>query len=168
MKHLIKITILLLFTSAYVFGQTQDLILTKEQNNDWLDNLKTLPLEQQLFTLKNRLLSDTSVFIRQSYPDRRIPVDEQLGTRVHGDAKPVIVIGNYPIIIDNKTETSKIIGLTNLLSGKYISIIHVLSPNDPTTAALYGSASLGGVIIMKLTRKKILKAFKKLALTHNY
>ncbi|MEO6455656.1 MAG: hypothetical protein ABIN97_16365 [Ginsengibacter sp.] len=168
MKYLLGFIILFCLTATSVSGQTQNLIFTTEQNNKWLDSLKILPLEQQLLTVKERLLSDTNIFIRQSYPDRRIQVVEQLGNRVYGDAKPIIIIGEYPMIIDNKTETSKIIGLTNLLSNKYISVIHILSPNAPATTAIYGSAALGGVIVMVLTKQKYLKIFKRLKLTSNY
>ena len=155
----------LLFPS--VFGQIQNLILTANQNNKWLDSLKTLTLDKQLLTIKNRLLSDTDVFVRQSYPDR-IKVVDSLDHRVYGDGKPTLIIGGYPMIIDNKTQPNKIISLTRLLTDTYIKEISILSPNDPATSALYGSPGQFGIIIMTLTRKKYTKLFKRLELKPNY
>ncbi|CAN5199556.1 hypothetical protein BH11BAC6_BH11BAC6_13880 [soil metagenome] len=167
MTNISRLIILLCLIFSSVSGHTQNLILTTEQNNKWLDTLKTLQLEQQLLTVKERLLSDTNIFIRQSYPDT-IRVVDPLGNSVYGDAKPMIIIGGYPMIIDNKTETSKIIGLTNLLSNKYISAIQILSANAPATTVIYGSTTLGGVIIMTLTKKKYSEQFTELKLKPNY
>jgi len=167
MTKILRLIFILLLSFPSAFGQTQNLILTREQNNKWLDSLKILQLDQQLFAIKDRLLADTNVFIRQNYPDK-IRVNDHVGERVYGDAKPFIIIGGYPMIIDNKTETFKIIGLTNLLSNEFISSIHILSPNDPTTTAIYGSAALDGVIVMVLSKKKYLKIFKQLQLKSNY
>ena len=167
MKYILGIIILFCLTVASVSGQTSNLILTTEQNNKWLDSLKELPLQQQLLTINERLLSDTNIFIRQSYPDR-IRVVDQLGNRVYGDAKPFIIIGGYPMIIDNKTETSKIIGLTKLLTNEFIKSISILSPNDPAASAIYGSVAMSGIIVMVLTQKKYLKKFTRLKLKPNY
>ena len=155
----------LIYSSA--FGQTKNLILTSEQNNNWLDSVKTLPLQKQLSAIKQRLLSDTNVFVRQSYPDR-IKVIDQIGDRVYGDGKPFIIIGGYPMIIDNKTETKKIVGLTKLLDTVKIKTISVLSPNDPAMSALYGNSVQSGIIVMTLTRKKYWRYFRKLRLKPSY
>ena|SRR5690349_18475641 len=155
----------LIYSSA--FGQTKNLILTSEQNSNWLDSIKTLPIDNQLSAIKQRLLSDTNVFVRQNYPDG-IKVIDQIGDRVYGDGKPFIIIGGYPMIIDNKTETKKIIGLTQLLDTVRIKTVSVLSPNDPAMSALYGNSVQSGIIVMTLTRKKYLRYFRKLKLKPNY
>ena len=72
------------------------------------------------------------------------------------------------MIIDNKTETFKIKVLTELLTIEYVKSIHILSPNDPATTAIYGSAGLSGIIVMTLTKKKYLKKFLRLKLNANY
>ena len=162
-----RLIFLLCIFSSTVYGQAEKLILTNEQNNKWLDSLKILPLEKKLTTIKERLLADTNVFVKQSYPDR-IKVIDSLGDRVYGDSKPTLIIGGYAIIIDNKTKTSKVINLTKLLTMKFIKTIKVLSPNDPAASALYGSASLSGIIVMTLTKKKYLKKFTQLKLKPNY
>ena len=167
-----RIQIISLFLIGYsffpcVFGQTQNLILSREQNNKWLDSLKTLPLDKQLLTLRERLLSDTNVFFKQYYADR-IRVVDSLGHRVYSDGKPTLIISGYPMIIDNKTQTHKIIDLTKLLKNTYINELNVLSPNDPATTALYGSPGQFGIIVMTVTKKKYAKLFKQLKLKANY
>ena len=62
--------------------------------------------DQQLMTIKTRLLSDTNVFVRQSYPDR-IRVSDSLGGRVYGDGKPTLIFDGYQMIINNKSLTIK-------------------------------------------------------------
>ena len=167
MKNVSRLIFLFCLTVSSAFGQTQNLILTSEQNNKWLDSLITLPVQQQLMTIKERLIADTNVFIRQSYPDR-IRVVDQLGNRVYSEAKPNLIIGGNAMIIDNKTETFKIKGLTELLTIENIKSIHILNPNDPATTAIYGSAGLSGVIVMTLIKKKYLKKFLRLKLKANY
>jgi uncharacterized membrane protein YuzA (DUF378 family) len=166
MTKIFRLFFLFCLISSIAFGQTQTLILTREQNTKWLDSLKTLALDQQLITIKDRLLSDTSVFVRQFYNDR-IRVVDPIGSKVYGDGKPTLVIGGYPMIIDNKTETPKIIGLTKLLTNDFIKNINILSPNDPATTAIYGIAGMSGIIVMTLTKKKHLKKFRKLNLQSN-
>ena len=167
MTNIYKLIFLLCLTFSSAFGQTKNLILTSEQNNNWLDSLKTLELDQQLLTIKDRLLADTNVFVRQFYNDR-IRIVDQIGNRVYGDGKPTIIVDGYPMIIDNKTETKKIISLTELLTVDNIKEIGILSGNDPATTAIYGSSALNGIIVMTLTKKKYLKKFRQLNLKPNY
>lgn len=167
MTKILSLTFLLCLLLSSVFGQTQHLILTTEQNGKWVDRLKKLPLDQQLSKIKDRLLSDTNVFVRQSYPDR-IKVTDSLGNRVYGDGKPTLIIGGYAMIIDNKTQTNKIVSLTKLLTQTYVKETFILSPNDPAATALYGSAGQFGIIVMTVTKKKYAKLFKRLELKPNY
>lgn len=168
MRTRILMIIVLVFLSTFLsaYGQKQNLILTREQNGKWLDSLKTLSLDKQLLTINERLLADTNVFVRQVHNDR-IKVDEQVGNRVYGDGKPTLIIGGYPMIIDNKTATNKIVRLTKYLATEFIKEISILSPNDPATTAIYGSPGLSGIIVMTLTKKKYLKKFRKLKLQSN-
>ena len=155
----------LVFSSS--IGQINNLILTSEQNNSWFDSLKIQSLDRQLFTIKYRLLADTNIFVKRSYPDR-IRVVEQVSNRVIGEGKPTIIIGGLVMFIDNKTETKKVISLTELLDTTSIKAISILSNNDPATIALFGDPGHNGVIIMTLTKKRYLKKFKRLKLKPNY
>lgn len=165
-RFLMIIIIVFLSTFVSVHGQAQNLILTREQNSKWLDNLKTLGPDQQLLTINERLLADTNVFVRQFYNDR-IKVDEQVDNRVYGDGKPTLIISGHQMIIDNKTVTNKIVILTKYLTTEFIKEISILSPNDPATTEIYGSSGLSGIIVMTLTKKKHKKIFRKLKLKSN-
>jgi hypothetical protein len=148
-------------------GQPGNLILTYTQNNNWFDSLSTLSLGGKLKMINDRLLPDTNIFVRQRYADR-IKVVDQIGNRVYGDGKPTIIVNNKGMLIDNKTEPKKIIGLTRLLNINYIADITLLKGTDPATTAVYGSQGENGVIIMILTKRKFIKKFKQLKLTSNY
>lgn len=167
MTKILILTCLLCLVFPNAYGQTQQLILTREENGLWLDSLKKIPLDQQLLRINDRLLLDTNVFVRQSYSDR-IKVADSLGNRVYGDGKPILVVGGYIMTIDNRTQTNKIISLTKLLTPTYIKSIFILSPNDPAATALYGNAGQFGIIVMTVTKKKIVKLFKRLELEANY
>lgn len=168
MRTRILMIIVLVFLSTFLsaYGQTRNLVLTREQNSKWLDSLKALRPDQQLLTINERLLADTNVFVRQFYNDR-IKVDEQVGNRVYGDGKPTLIIGGYPMIIDNKTATNKIVSLTKYLTTEFIKEISILSPNDPVTTAIYGSPGMSGIILITLKKKKQSKKFRKLKLQSN-
>jgi len=165
MNNVSKIIFLFCLTVSSSFGQTQNLILTSEQNNKWLERLTTLPIQEQLGAIKERLLADTNVFIRQYYADR-VRVVEHSGNRVYAEAKPTLIIGGYPMRIDNETKTFKIKGLIELLTIEYVKSIHILNPNDPVALAFYGSAGLSGIIVMTLTKKKYLKNFLRIKLNY--
>jgi len=152
-RFLTAIVFVFLTTFLSVNGQIQNLILSREENGKWLDSLKTLSLDQKLLMISERLLTDTNVFVRQPYNDR-IKVDEKVGNRVYGDGKPTLIIGGYPMIIDNKTATNKILNLTKYLTTECIKEISILSPSDPATTAIYGSPGLSGIIVITLTKKK--------------
>ena len=66
MINISKLIFLLCLIFSSFFGQAQNLILTSAQNNKWLDSVKTLTLAQQLLKIKERLLSDTNIFVRKS------------------------------------------------------------------------------------------------------
>jgi hypothetical protein len=165
MKNVSSLIFSFYITVSSTFGQTQNLILTSEQNNKWLDRLTTLPIQEQLETIKERLLADTNVFIRHYYADR-IRVGEQSGNRVYAEAKPTLIVDGYPMTIDNETKTFKIKGLIELLTMEYVKSIHVLSPDDPASRAIYGSAGLSGIIVMTLTKKKYLKKFLRIKINY--
>lgn len=163
---MIRTSILILLISVNFFavsGQEQKLVLTKAQNDQWLNDLKKLPLSSQLSTIKERVLSDTAVFVKKYYNDG-IKVVDSLGNRVYGEGKPTMVITGYMMIISNDTEKNKIIELSKLLNTNYIKKMVVLSPDDPALTAIYGSFAQYGVILMTVTKSKYAKLFQKLNL----
>jgi hypothetical protein len=149
-----------------VLGQKHNLILTNEQNNIWFENLRMLSFNQQLLKIRNRLLSDTNIFVKKNYPDGII-INDSLGQRIFGEGKPMFIVSGYPVIIDNKTQNNKIINLTNLITQTYIRELFIFAPNDPWATAIYGTSGQFGIIIMKVTKKKYTKLFRRLKLIEN-
>lgn len=158
------ITILLTCCSfAYSFGQAPSLILTKAQNDKWLDSVSTSPFSTQLQMVRERLLADTNVVVEKSYPDGIKPTDS-LGNRVYGAVKPLVMVENVPLTMDNPTDTKKIKELVQLLDTTYIDTITLKKGADPKALAVYGSGAWSGVILLKLKEKKDLKRFQQLGL----
>ncbi|MGG9960727.1 hypothetical protein [Ferruginibacter sp. SUN106] len=171
MKKSLALLIVYFFVFSTAFGQLKNLILTREQNNKWMDSVKTLPFDQQLLSIRDRLLADTNVYVRQLYNDRiktNFKIVDSLGNRKYGDGKPLIIIDDTPFFIDNKTATYKIVKLATLLNQTYIKEVYLVSPNDPAATAIYGYEGRSGIIIMTLTKKKYFKKFKQLQLKPNY
>ena len=149
------------------FGQTQTLILTKAQNDKWLDSLNTLSLDNKLKSIRNRVLSDTNVFVKKYHADK-IRVVDSLGNRVYGDGKPTLIISGHPIYIDNKTKSIRIIELSDLMTATYIREINILNPKDPATLSLYGSSGQFGIIIITPAKKEYTRKFKRLSQNFNH
>jgi len=159
---MLKVTFIIILALLYGVGYSQNnnLILNKKQSSKWCDSLATLPIEKQMIMIRERILSDTNVFVKEYYPDGII-VKDSLGNRVYGDGKPIIIINGLSINIENCTNKKEILKLTALINSKYISNILLLKGND-TTRALYGWRGGYGVIIMTLSKKSLLKQFKSL------
>jgi L-rhamnose isomerase len=166
MTKKIRFAFLFCLISSAAFGQTQNLILTRAENNVWLDSLKTVTLDQQLIKIKDRLLADTNIFFSQIYNDRVYGVDH-IDNKIYGVGKPTLFIDSHPLIIDNKTETNKIFGLILLLTKDYVKQINILSGNGLATG-IYGPSALNGIIVMTPVKKKYLKMFRKLNLNPNH
>ncbi len=150
-----------LFVFSSVFGQNDSLILTSQQNNNWLHIIKGLPLDKQLTAINKRLLLNTNIFVREFFPDG-IKIKNSVGKRVCGAGKPEIIIGTDLITIDNNTNSSKIVELTKLISENTIKEIKILDGDDQYTLALYGTSGLNGIIIMTPTKNKYSKRFRQI------
>jgi len=145
-----------------VAGQQTKLILTQEQNDRWIDSLTTLPLEGKIIMIKERLLSDTNIFIH--HVDVHGTINEQTGNRVRGKCRPLIIVNEREIDIANNTKDSKILALTKLLTKEHIAKIVVLKGILQLTTAIYGTQAQSGVILITLAKKKYMRAFKRLKL----
>jgi hypothetical protein len=149
------------------FGQPADLILAKAQNDQWFDSLATLPLPSQLKMIKQRLLADTNVFVRETHPDAGwVRWKDSLGNRVYGDVRPLLVAENVFIGIGKRVDRKKIVALTELLDTNTIQSLTFLKGNEPTTMAIYGSKGTSGVILLKLRRKSDAKIIRELELNY--
>lgn len=159
-RNLLTILLVILYFSS--FGQSSKLILTGEENEKWLDSLNSLQLVQQLSMMKNRLLLDTNVFVRESYPDG-IKVNDSLGGRVYGVAKPLILVNGTPLVIKNDANRKEILRLVDLICAKNIKTVIAIKAN-PKDQAIYGRNAMNGSIFLELNRKRVLRKFKRLDL----
>lgn len=146
------------------FGQAPALVLTEAQNRQWLDRVSVSPLGTQLRMIRERLLADTNVYVRTSHPDG-IVMKDSLANRVYGDGKPLLMVEDVHLSINNRTETKKIAQLAQLLDTRYIESVTLMKGGDPKTMAIYGSAAWSGVIHLKLKEKKEIKKFRRLGLS---
>jgi hypothetical protein len=78
MKTITLTAVILILLSGFVsHGQSSGLILTKEQNKIWCDNLKSLTLTDQLDYIKKRILKDTIVFNSEQIRRDLIVLDKE-------------------------------------------------------------------------------------------
>ena len=173
--------IILLLYSNYCKGQTtndtnhvnQKIILTKTQNNKWLDSLKQLSSEKQVELIIERVISDTNVFIRHSYADRIIiDYSVQEKTKYEGCCKPSILIINTNTYFNFGDKFYKgnisvdVPQLCNTLKEIKVDTISVI--NDVQGRAIWGTDIDNGVIIIKVTDKKSIKLIKKRFRKHKW
>lgn len=160
------IPILIIFSIQAAFGQANDsLILTAEQNEIWISKVQNAPLEKQLELIRNRILSDTNVYVRTYASDRILVRDEsQNSKKKQSFGRPLIILGgqceHFSPNINNKTDNSSIELLASFLTPDNIEEITILT--DYKATALYGSRAVGGVFILAVKKRLICKSIKKL------
>jgi TonB-dependent SusC/RagA subfamily outer membrane receptor len=159
------LTVLIFVTlSLALHGQNSNadsLIITYQQNNSWLDNVAKLELKDQLKEIKKRILSDTNIYVRQSFTDR-IKIEDQYKNekRVQGQCKPIFIVEGQPVYITNGTDNRNIIALTKFLKADNIKKINIL--RDQTALAIYGSRAACGVLLISLKNKRTIKKIKNI------
>ncbi|SKC73621.1 hypothetical protein [Ohtaekwangia koreensis] len=148
MKSLVTILLLLLSGNVYSQSNNSDtLIITLDENKQWLTKFEGKDLKDKLTIIRNRILSDTAIYIRQTFADR-IRVEDQYTheKRIEGTCKPLFILGNQPIYITNQTSNKQIENLVELINVHNIKDVRIL--NDSTAPAIYGSKAICGVIIL--------------------
>lgn len=103
-------------------GQSIDsLIITQEQNEQWLDKLERENLEGKVAMIRKRTLLDTAIYVRQSFSDR-IKIEDQYKNekRVEGSCRPLLVFDGQPVHITNGTGKEQIKDLADILNTTYI------------------------------------------------
>lgn len=165
MKIFIK-TFLLIIINYSVFAQgIPDLVLTKEQNEKWFDELEKMDLGNQLTSIKERILQDTNVYIKRYYPHGITPVNESKpGNRITGCCKPLFIFGNkvdFFIKFGNKTLNRTASELATFITEDEVVKIQII--RNASAAALYGQrGSEGGVIIFTIENKESLDRIKEI------
>jgi hypothetical protein len=162
--------IALIIHTTCLFSQNQMLILTREQNDKWYEDLKSSNLVNQLDLIKSRMLSDTSIFITKLYPDRltidRFPqLDSLRKIRTIGFCKPLYVISfkqkeiEY-LHFDNPIQTYPIKRIAELINSNNIYEVEILKDDNAT--AIYGTNGNCGVLLLKTNNRKFWKELKRL------
>lgn len=162
-------SILLLFLLNFqpTFGQdfTDKLILTQEQNDKWIAELETSPLNKQLNLITTRILLDTNVYVRSSYPDRiKVQDESDNGKKTQSFGRPLITIDgkcehNY-LNITNRTSNKSLRHLTELINEDNIERVTIYK--DVKATAIYGSRATAGVIVLTIKNKRTCKRIKEI------
>jgi hypothetical protein len=146
------------------------MVLTREQNDKWFEDLKHCTLENQLDMIKFCMLSDTSVFINESYPDGitidRFPkLDSLKSIRTNGFCKPLYLMkyGESEVLyfqFKNPIGTESVKTVVALLNKFSVKSVEVLQ--SETNSGIYGSLSSYGIIILKIRGKKLWDSLKQI------
>ena len=143
------------------------LILTKEQSDAWISQLELAPIDAQIDLIRDRILLDTNVYVRSSYPDRiRLQDESEKGKKTAAYRRPFIVINgkcqHYHVNITNSTKRESVKQLVELLTAKNIKSVTV--HKDDNATAIYGSRAIGGVIILSAKNRTLCKELERIEL----
>lgn len=165
----------LLFTISFILAArtgfagslsiTDTLIITREQNEAWLDQIERQELKEQMATLKIRLLEDTAIYLSEAscrfgLGTTTKPSSEEEEKRVRGTCKPLLIFDGEPACIANTTPPSSVKQLADILIADNIKTLMIL--RDARATALYGSRASCGAFIFELKKKKLLKKIRKI------
>jgi hypothetical protein len=175
-KLKIIFTILISINGLILFGQSSDLILTKEQNDRWFDSLETHSLDSQLYFIKTRIFQDTIVFNSNQLRSDRVFLDnlkkeellKEYGNIANGRVLYFVrykhrLLKKYKFIDfqwNNWTSTSEIKKFHDFLTIDKINGIEIIT-DDKNEMAIFGSMAGFGVIIFDLNKKKYINDFNK-------
>lgn len=145
-----------LFLPLCSFGQSSDkpdVILTREENNEWLDNFQDLSDDKIRDRLSNRILSDTNTYILQPNPDahiRRAQVDSKVSvdsSKYRTECRPLIIIDYQVISFNYRTSIEKIERLADIISEGKFRNTRIL--RDAHATAIYGAGAICGAFILE-------------------
>jgi hypothetical protein len=158
-----KYILFLLFICSLTFAKAQlpdtatlkqRLVLTEQQNKNWLDSLKKLNPEEQFSFIIERKVLDTNVVTMKLYPHGRPKITVQPG-KFQGGYQPLVIIrttfNKKQLMIDrlDNQSSTKLNGLKNKIIPAAIEIL-----TDAIATAIYGIKGAGGVIILTISDKE--------------
>lgn len=155
------------FNTSYGQVNPERLILTKAQSDAWISRLELAPIDAQISLIKDRILLDTNVYVRSSYPDRiRVQDESENGKKIEAYSRPLLVIHgkcqHYHVNITNRTKNESIRQLAKLLTQENIKLLAIRK--DDKAVAIYGSRAIGGVIILAARKRRFCKQFERIQL----
>lgn len=144
-----------------------NLILTKAQSDAWISRLEHASIEEQIDLIRGRILLDTNVYVRSSYPDRiRYQDESENGKKIESFSRPFIVIDgkcqHYYVNITNRTKNESVRQLAEFLTEENMKLVAV--HKDDNAIAIYGSRAIGGVIILSAKNRKVCKKIEQINL----
>ena len=161
MKYLFVIFCLLFIDQ--LFGQNQkSLILTKENNYLWIEQLRTLKFEEKILELKERIMLDTNTVFNQCCVDGLTwtkPNNKEIT-----ECKPTINIGGIVFHFTNEVRLSSITEFVSMLSPKKFKDIRIYTNKDKIAYEVYGMVSECGIIILDPKNNRIKRKFNRLEL----
>ena len=179
LKFKILYTLICLFTASVAVAQ-DGLILTAEENKEWVENLKAEEeLSQQLSLLKKRIVADTAVtysstrFIcftglsddkkEEIRANERKKAKEKSGQQLQSRHRPL-----YQFVKDRESislsgiKDGTAIDLQEFLTTQEVSSLEIFY--DQPENVLYGVRGESGVILIKLKEEKTFERVKRLLL----
>ncbi|MCF6404511.1 hypothetical protein L3C95_16560 [Chitinophaga filiformis] len=154
-----KIPCLLLFLfPAIVFGQVTTIDTNKDVSH-WLDSIKTLPLTQQLYAIKQRAISDTNTYVcyrqfvcREGLKGRYVYKTPVIGNKKEVSCKPSYWIGGYPFMNDDTKNKDGLLKFQQAL--EKVKIDTILSLQGTAAEALLGSDAVCGAVLIVVKDKR--------------
>lgn len=162
---MMRFVILTLFVLFQLVAAAQDsLVATQDQNVNWYQQVSKVSIPLKMKAISQRILSDTSLVRQSPYICRLVVTDsdrqvEYVSTKPVTAEKPFIVLNGFRINTDDTVAVQSIMKISNLLQTLSFQKVELLAPNEPKTAALYGSVGAGGVIFLTLQHKPDIKYF---------
>ena len=163
-----RIVLLVCLTLGFyqLHGQINEIILTKEQNEQWIKEFKAAEIVERKFMLINRIANDTSVNVSFPYSDRLTPdyhnFDKKKPT---GYCKPLLIIDFNQFAFTNRTYRKKIEQIIDVLHDGRFKKIEIL--NDKNAFAIYGQRAECGIIVLESANRKTRKKVNKIKTEHN-
>ena len=166
MKYLF---ITFLFLPFFTFGQSSDkskLILTREDNNEWLDSFQDLNDNEIRNRLSNRILLDTNTYVLQPNPDahiRKAQVDSKVSvdsSKSRTECRPLIIIDNQPFSFKDRASKEKIERLAEIISEGQFKNTKIL--RDANATAIYGARARCGAFILETDSHQTRQNLKEL------
>jgi hypothetical protein len=137
------------------------LILSCQDNFRWLDSLKAVKLSKQVELIKQRVISDTNVYVPPLPLDRVIRNVHTHRDRIKGCCKPLWILGSFLVRFDEEKPKSDLITFIQVIDQIEIDSIYAYTGQEKEIQAIYGSEAACGLVVMAIKDKRSSKIVKK-------
>ncbi|MGW1454952.1 hypothetical protein ACWBC2_08140 [Salegentibacter agarivorans] len=175
LKFKVFYALICLFTASVAVAQ-DGLILTAEENKEWIENLKAEEkLNQQLNSLQKRIMADTAVNSSSHFicftglsSERRKEIEaktkaEKPGKNLHSRHRPIYqFVNNKEVIYLSSIKGKTAENLQEFLTTKKVSALEIYY--DQPENVLYGVRGESGVILIRIKEEKTFDRLQQLLL----